>query len=120
MSGYYINNVFLIMQPTTGKWIPRPVLGIDGAGHPIYPSVREFEMTFSIQTPDEAGQLENYFLSVQNTGTLVVTLPKFPLNSSDTWIYFAYTGCILQEPQWGEFFTEHDTACTLLISHIRT
>jgi hypothetical protein len=120
MSGYYINNTLLAMQPTTGRWIPRATLGIDGAGHPIYPAVREFEMKFNLQDPSDAGQLENFFLSIQNTGTVVVTLPHFPLNSSDTYHFFAYTGCVLQEPEWSTYFTEHYTDCTLLITGIRT
>ncbi len=37
-----------IQQPTSGQWVRRENLGINGLGNAIYPAVREFEMRWVI------------------------------------------------------------------------
>jgi hypothetical protein len=114
---YAINGTDLVLQPTTGKWIPRDSLGFDGAGHPIYPGVRQFEMTFALEEPSDFYQVQNYYNMTMNTGTVVVDLPKYGAN---TYIFFSYTGCVLQEPYADEYFSEYHTNVTLLITNVRT
>lgn len=117
MSGYYINGTELLLQPTTGKWMPRGTLGISGDGHAIYAGVREFEMRFVLETPADYNQLINFFESNQPTGTAVVTLPRF---GYATYEFFDYTGCVLREPEAGTYFTEHQQDVLLIVSNIKT
>lgn len=114
---YAINGTNLLLQPTSGRWLERQILGLDGAGHPVYPAVREFELGWNLMTPADANQLQGFFNSIQNTGTCVVDLPQY---SAATYTFFSYTGCIVHEPNWSTYFAEHQSDCTLLITNIRT
>ncbi|MHA2220313.1 MAG: hypothetical protein ACXACY_30920 [Candidatus Hodarchaeales archaeon] len=117
MSGYYINGTELLLQPTTGKWMPRVALGVAGDGHAIYAGVREFEMRFVLEAPDEYNQLITFFDAINPTGTAVVALPRFGYS---TYEFFEYSGCILREPEASTYFTEHQQDILLIVSNIRT
>lgn len=106
-----------IAQPTTGRWMEREPLGINGFGQSIYAGVREFEMKWVINTPAEFNAIQNFFLAVGNTGTVVVDLPQY---GAATYTFFSYTGCILNEPMASPYFTQHHTEVTLLVRNIRT
>lgn len=114
---YQINGVDLTMQPTTGRWIPRQSLGIDGNGHAIYPGVREFEMTFILESPADYNQVWTYYNACGNTGTVVVSLPQF---GAATYTFYDYTGCVLREPEINQYFSTYHTQATLLITNIKT
>ena len=45
---YKINGTLLLLQPTTGKWVNRSMVATSGEGRGIYPSVREFEMSWEL------------------------------------------------------------------------
>jgi len=114
---YKINNIELIIQPTTGQWIPREIIGIDGNGHPIYPATREFEMNWQLSNPTGTWQLQNFFDTVSITGSAVVDLPRH-----NYWGYefYSYSGCVVQEPEIDVYFTEHITNVRLLVTKIKT
>lgn len=114
---YAINGSDITIQPTSGQWKPRDPLGVDGNGHFVYPPYREFEMSWGLLSPSDTNQLQNFFASIGNTGTAVVDLPKY---ANISYTFYSYTGCVLQEPSFGIFFTEHQTDITLLITKIRT
>lgn len=114
---YAINGTEITIQPTSGQWMPKDPLGIDGNGHFVYPPYREFEMSWGLLDPSDANQLQNFFASIGNTGTAVVDLPKY---AAATYTFYSYTGCVMQEPSFGVYFTEHHTDITLLITKIRT
>lgn len=114
---YKINDIELALQPTTGRWLPRQQLGIDGNGHPVYPAFREFEMQWGLMGVSGSHQLQNFFETVVTTGSAVVDLPRY---QDTTYNFFSYSGCALREPDWGRFFTEHQTNVTLLVTRIRT
>jgi len=114
---YKINGTELVIQPTKGRWMDRQPVDIDGWGHPIYPPYRQFEMSWQLGTMEQADQLRDFFLAVGSTGTVVVDLPKY---ATDPYAFYAYTGCVLQEPSYGTFFTEHHTDIMLLVTRIRT
>lgn len=114
---YAINNVEITIQPTEGHWIPRNPLGVDGNGHFVYPPYREFEMTWGLLSPSDVNQLQTFFNSIGNTGTAVVNLPKY---ADANYMFYAYSGCVLQEPSFGVYFAENHTDISLLISKIRT
>lgn len=99
-----INGTEFLLQPSEGKWVPRNTLAIDGAGHPIFPAVREFEFDWDIIDTPTWNQLQGFYNSVQNTGTCVVNLPGYGLTP---FIYQPYSGCTLGEPEAaGGFITQ--------------
>ena len=114
---YAVNGSDITVQPTDGKWLPRSPLGIDGWGHAVYPPYREFEMTWGLLSPSDVNQLQNFFASIGNTGTAVVDLPKY---ADAIYQFYSYSGCVLQEPSIGVYFTENQTDVNLLIIKIRT
>jgi len=112
-----INGIDFPTQPLEHQWSPRRELGIDGNGHPIYSAVREYELKWGVLEPSEVNSLQNYFNSINPTGTVVVTLPKY---ADSTYGYYAYSGCTLSEPAFGKYFAEHHTSITLLVRNIHT
>jgi hypothetical protein len=114
---FKLNGTELTHQPTEARWLPRDAIAFDGNGHAIYPSIREFEMRFALLSPAEYNQMMSVFNSVGATGTAVVTLPQF---GAATYTFYDYSGCVLQEPVAQEYFAQHQTSITLLISRIRT
>ena len=114
---YAINGNEFTVQPTSGRWMPRDELGIDGNGHFVYPAYREFEITWGLVDPADVNQLQTFFNSIGNTGTAIVDLPKY---ADANYTFQSYTGCVLREPEIGAYFSEHQTDVTLLIVKIRT
>jgi len=113
---YRINGVDLALQPTTGRWIPRTLIGTTGDGHHIYPAVREFELRWGLASPAEVDQLYDYFSVLNVTGTVVVDLPQYDGN---TYVFHSYSGCTLQEPDRNTYFTEHITDVVMMVTNIR-
>lgn len=114
---FKINGETFSIQPTTARWVPREVLGIAGNAHAIYPAVRQFELTWNLNSPSGTYQLQQWFDTVLATGTAVVDLPKY---ASADYEFFSYSGCALREPEWSPYFSEHITSVTMLITNIRT
>jgi hypothetical protein len=117
MSDYKINGEDFVLQPTLGRWVPRETLGISGNGHAIYPQVREFELTWNLDSPSGTYQLQKWFDAVLATGTAVLTLPKY---GDAAYVFFSYTGCYLREPEWGAYFSENITNVVMRVTNIRT
>lgn len=114
---YKINGTEISIQPTTGKWLPREVIEYDGNGHPIYSALREYEIRWNQIDDSTVYQLQTFFGSVNNTGSVVVDLPRY---GSATYQFYAYTGCVLNEPEFGRYFVEHNMDVILLVRRIRT
>lgn len=114
---YAIQGTDLSLQPTTGRWIDRPPKGFDGNGHPVYPGVREFELTWQLISMADIEQIQNFFNTVSSTGTVAVDLPQF---NASPYQFYRYSGTTLGEPTLGEFFEKHETTVTMLIYGIRT
>jgi len=114
---YAINGTDITLPPTSGRWLPKEPLGIDGNGRAIYSGVRQFELEWQLISPSEYYQLQTFFDAVGNTGTVVVDLPKYGASS---YIFYSYTGCVLREPETGQYFTENQLDAFLLITNIRT
>jgi len=114
---YKINGTAISIQPTSGRWMPRDNLGIDGNGHMVYSAVREFELKWQLTDAALFDQLQTFFESVNNTGTAVVDLPYY---TSGSYSFYSYSGCVLREPEMGTYFTEHHQDVFLLITNIRT
>jgi hypothetical protein len=116
---YRINSTTLLTQPSGGQWVPRESVGIDGNGHAIYQSLREFEMAWDYIDLDTTHQLQDFYDTGSNTGTVVVDLPLFN-DVGATGTYYSYTGCVLREPEFGQYFEYHREDVKLLIVRIKT
>lgn len=114
---YKINGTDITLQPTTGKWVDRREMGISGDGHAVYPSLREFELKWELISAADLNQLNTFFASIGVTGSAVVELPKW---AAPTWTFYAYSGCILREPEVSEYFEEHTTSVKMLVVRIQT
>ena len=113
---YKINGTPFLIEPQSGRWTPRSALGITGDGHPVYPAVREFEITWSALSPTQFYQLQTFFDSVASTGTAVVDLPEY---AKSTYAFKSYSGCVLSEPEVGQYFTENYMDARMMVSNIR-
>lgn len=112
-----INGVDLALQPTEHSWTPRASLGYDGGGHPVYSAVRDFEMRWVLADPSDYNQLQLAFQAISVTGTAVVDLPQY---GASAYLFYSYSGCIINEPEMRAYFNEHHTDIRLTISGIRT
>ena len=117
MSTYKINGVSLLVDPTTARWVDRQVLARDGNGHPVYAAVRQFEMKWQLLSPSGTYQLQQFFDAVITTGTAVAELPKY---AAYDYAFYAYSGCVLDEPVFDPYYAENLTNVTWLISKIKT
>jgi hypothetical protein len=116
MSQYAINGIVLSAQPTTGQWVDREPIGITGNGHGVYPALRSFQITFDYITAAQFNEIYNLFSNNNITGTVVATLPKY---ADSSYTFFAYSGCVLREPSFSEYFEEHYSDVGLLIVRIQ-
>jgi len=114
---YKVNGVEITLQPTTGRWLGRAVLGVTGLAHPVYPSLRSYELVWGAMTPAEFNQLQTFFNAVITTGSAVVDLPQY---GASTYTFYSYSGCALQEPEASVYFTEHQMDVTLIINKVQT
>lgn len=114
---YRLNGVAFPVQPTTGRWLDRPIFGITGDGHAMYPAVREFEVRWGLLDATGTNQLQNFFNSVGVTGTIVAEIPQY---AAPDWIFYAYSGVLIREPEFGHYFNTYTQDVTLTISQIRT
>jgi hypothetical protein len=114
---YSFNNVDLTLPPSEGSWKERPNYGIDGGGHTIYSSVRDFEMTWDLISVANLNTIISVYNSVGNTGTVVSCLPDW---GNANYIFRNYSGTVLQEPTVGVYFQEFVQNVKLLILNVRT
>lgn len=112
---YQINDTDLIIQPTYGKWLPRELIDLDGNGHPVYPPYYQFEMGWQLASMDHVQQLQNFFNTIGHTGTASVNLPQY----ASPYMFRTYSGAVLQEPRFDQYFAEYETNVSLLITKIR-
>jgi hypothetical protein len=114
---YKLNNVQLDPQPTTGRWLERELIGLTGDGRPVYEPTRQFEMEFNLLSATGYSVLQDNWLTIDVTGTLVIDLPKY---GSATYEFRSYSGCFIHEPNSGPYFTEHRFDTRLLVTNIIT
>lgn len=100
-----INGTEFVIQPSEGHWVPRNTLAIDGAGHPIFPAVREFEFDWDIIDQSTWNQLQAFYNAVGNTGTCVANLPIY---GNPAFCFQPYSGCTLGEPEVAAGFITQD------------
>jgi len=114
---YKINGSAITLQPAEGQWKDRESIGVDGNGHAVYSGKREYEMRWGFMLASEFNQLVTFFNTVGNTGTAVVSLPQYGASS---YAFYDYTGCVLREPESGDFFEQYVSDVRLLVVKINT
>lgn len=112
---YGVGGVDWNLQPTAGRWVPESPNGITGDGHPIYPSVRSFQLTWGLMPISDFDEIRDDYLLTQITGSLVVSLPDIAASS---YTFKNYSGCILTEPEVGQYFTEHVSDVTMFVLNV--
>lgn len=112
---FSFNGTVLTAQPTSHKWISKGEIGVDGSGRGIYAAYREYEMKWDFLSTDEFQQIYNYFQAIGQTGTVVASLPQF--NATD-YQFYSYSGCVLREPEVGDYFQNYISDVRLLIVRI--
>lgn len=117
MSGSFKFNGVEILQPSVHRWVPRALLGLTGAGQPVYSGVREYELRWQLSSIGDFYQLQRSFDNLSGSTTAVVDLPL--LRSTGTYSFYAYSGCVLREPEYGNWFNGYYQDVTLLIHNIR-
>ena len=117
----YIINGYVLPCPTSGRWLGRSVLDVQGDGRPIYAPVRAFEMRWELQTYGDWEVLVAAFNEFQSTGTPVVNLPAYPTITGTGYGFSEYSGVVIAEPAISDMFNqEYPTSVSLIISNIRT
>lgn len=113
---YRINDTDLFIQPTYGRWLNRELIDVDGNGHPVYSPYYSFEMQWNLSSMDEIHQLQDFFDALGRTGTASIDLPRY---AYDPYTFRTYSGTVLQEPTYDNYYSEHLTNVTLMITKIR-
>jgi len=115
---YAINGTDFLMQPTKAKWKQRKDVGMDGNGHTIYTAVRDFEISWNLMHPTDWAQIISAYQTVQNTGTITFDLPEY--NNPNLFEFQSYSGCIISEPEQGEYFQGWVSDVSILVYNVRT
>jgi hypothetical protein len=113
-----INGISLPLQPSEHRWVDKDQIGTDGNGRAIYAVYREYELKWDFLSPDEFSTMNGYFLSIGQTGTANVDLPKYP--PSSTYQFQTYSGTILRELTYSNYFENYYQGVKMMIARIRT
>lgn len=116
---FKINGVSFSRQPTNHHWVNQTPFGVTGDGHSSYPAYREYEMDFDFATPQEFYDFQSYFSAIGLTGTASVDLPEHPSTAS-AYQFRTYSGCVISQPEYDNYFENYYSNAKLLVSRIRT
>lgn len=114
---FALNNTDFNQYPTDHHWSERTQYGMDGGGHPIYPAVRSYELTWNLISTSDAKQIIDFYNTVGNTGTLTFCAPEW--NNVD-YVFKNYSGTTLQEPSFDNYFMGYLENLKLLVLNINT
>lgn len=114
---YKINGTEISIQPTTGRWLPRERVGVDGNGKVVYVGVRQFELKWQLIDTNTYNQLLGFYNAVAATGSATVNLPCF---GNANYGFTGYAGCIIDEPEIDAYFTQYHLNASMLITNIVT
>lgn len=113
-----INGTSIPIQPSDHRWVDRDQIGTDGNGRAIYTLYREYEIKWDLLSMSEWNDLNNYFLSIGQTGTVNVDLPKYP--PSAIYQFQTYSGTILREITYSGYYENYIKDAKMLIARVRT
>jgi len=114
---YAVNTTEFLIKPMSGRWIDRLLIGLDGNGRAIYAPTRQFECRWELLTPTQFNQLQVWWTTIGQTGTVTADLPRY---GDTTFNFFRYSGVYVQEPRQGSYFQEYEQDVTLLVVNIKT
>lgn len=118
LSGTFsINNVDFQLPPSEGKWNERTEYGVDGSAHVIYSAFRDFELSWDLQSTNDAAQIIGFYDAISTTGTCVACLPKW---RDPTYTFYNYSGVTIREPTFEAYFQGYPQTAKMLIMNIRT
>lgn len=122
MAGEVVFNTFAFngvtgSQPTTHGWVHKEMIGVDGNGVAIYPRFSSYEMMWDFLSTDEFNQIYSAYSVQGTTGSTVSSLPKW---NTSPYQFYAYSGTILREPEYKDWFQNFYTDVRLLIVRILT
>jgi len=118
LSGTYgFNGVDLQLPPSEGKWVERTDYGVDGNAHVIYSAFRDFELSWDLQSVNDAYQIIGFYNSISVTGTIVSCLPEW---GASVYQFKNYSGTSLREPTFDAYFQGYPQTAKLLIMNVRT
>ncbi len=107
-----------VFTPTSGRWMPRRPVDVQGDNRPLYSGVRAFELKWRLISNENWADLQIFFNTVAATGTHVVELPGFPTAGQQVYAHREYSGVTLAEPQIGPYFETYPTNVTLILGNI--
>ncbi len=113
---YEINDVVLDTQPTTGRWLPRDVLGKTGDNRSILPAGREFVMRWQLVDATCVKQVYDAWKAQGATGTSSVNIPEL---GALPYEFATFSGVFLEEPEVDYYYQEHQANVVLRISGIK-
>jgi len=113
---YEVNDVPLLLCPTSARWLNRDSVGIDGSSRNTYVPNRSFELGWSIMSVDQFAQLCDLYDAVANTGTADIVLPG---RCVDLWTGIHYT-VKLDEPTTRGYWNTYHVGVRMRIRNIRT
>lgn len=116
-SGTYALNGTEILKPTSHRWVEREMIGVDGNGRPLYPSVTEYELNWQLMSPASFFQLVNAHRYSIQTGTVVTDLPQW---GNGDYLFYSYSGTYISMPSFESFFNEHYEGVSLIVRNVRT
>lgn len=114
---YALNGTNLTLQPSSGMWDAKEIVGYDGSGRPIYPAVAEFTLSWDLVPTSDLKQLIDFYDYVSNTGSVVADLPKWGDND---YMFYSYSGTFPNRPTVGAYFVGYVTDVKMVINNIRT
>lgn len=114
----WVINGTIVVPPTTGRWMPRRALDQQGDNRPIYPGVRQFQMSWILQSFEDWAEVQSLYSAVEASGTSVVRIPGFPTADPQSYAFREYSGTTLNEPQTGPIFETYPSRVVLLINNI--
>jgi len=116
-NSFAINGTAFSKPPTEHGWVNQSILGTTGDGHPIYPAFRSYEMSFDFQDASEFSTFQGYFNALNLTGTASIDLPEYGVS---TYQFRTYSGCVINQPEYDEYFEGYYQGATITVNKIRT
>jgi hypothetical protein len=113
---FKINGVLLGLQPSEHNWIKRSQYGMDGGGHPVYPAMGQYQLSWEYMSDADFYQLVSAYNSHGVTGTAVVDLPQW---GAPTYQFYSYSGVVIDEPEHSGYFENYYAGVRLLITSIK-
>ena len=116
-NAFAFNGNVLSHQPTNHNWEDRDVIGTDGNGQNVYVAPREYKLQWDYLNTEEWNEIYAYFLAQGVTGSVTSSLPKW---RTTPYQFYNYSGTVLREPTYENWFENFYSNVRLTIVRITT